>query len=90
MIGQSKAKALDCVQFSKRRETEMSKKWTWALATILILAMVLSACGAHEPEMVGGFEIPAIEKDAGIYTPCMTKAFCAKARSPEIGLNSGL
>jgi basic membrane protein A len=40
----------------------MSKKWTWALGVVLALAMVLSACGPEEPEVVGGFEIPAVEK----------------------------
>jgi basic membrane protein A len=29
---------------------------------VLVLALVLSACGTAKPEVVGGFEIPAIEK----------------------------
>jgi basic membrane protein A len=43
-------------------ETMMSKKGTWALVVLLVLALALSACGAAKPEVVGGFEIPAIEK----------------------------
>ena len=41
----------------------MSSKRTWALIVVLILSLVLSACGEEQPEVVGGFEIPAIEKD---------------------------
>ncbi len=40
----------------------MSKKGIWALSIVLILSLVLSACGEEEPEVVGGFEIPAIEE----------------------------
>jgi basic membrane protein A len=40
----------------------MSRKGTWALVVVLILSLVLSACGEEQPEVVGGFEIPAIEK----------------------------
>jgi len=40
----------------------MSKKGTWALVAVLLLSLVLSACGEAKPEVVGGFEIPAIEK----------------------------
>ena len=39
-----------------------AKTKTWALAAVLILALVLAACGADEPEVVGGFEIPAVEE----------------------------
>jgi basic membrane protein A len=39
----------------------MSKKRSWVLALVLIASLLLSAC-AEEPEVVGGFEIPAIEK----------------------------
>jgi basic membrane protein A len=39
----------------------MSKKWNWVPGALLVLLLVLSACGAEEPEVVGGFEIPAIE-----------------------------
>ena len=38
-----------------------SKRWTWVAALTLILATILSAC-ADQPEQVGGFEIPAIQK----------------------------
>ena len=41
----------------------MSKKWAGALVIVLVMALILSACGADEPEVVGGFEIPAVEKD---------------------------
>ena len=41
----------------------MSKKWAGALVIVLVMALLLSACGADEPEVVGGFEIPAVEKD---------------------------
>jgi basic membrane protein A len=41
----------------------MSKKGTWALVMVLILSLVLSACGEEKPEVVGGFEIPTIQKD---------------------------
>jgi len=40
----------------------MSRKGTWALIVVLILSLALSACGEEKPEVVGGFEIPAIEK----------------------------
>jgi len=40
----------------------MSKKGSLALVLLLVLSLVLSACGGGEPEVVGGFEIPAIEK----------------------------
>ena len=40
----------------------MSKKGTWALVAVLILSLLLSACGEEEPEVVGGFEIPAVEE----------------------------
>ena len=40
----------------------MSKKWAGVLVIVLIMALVLSACGADEPEVVGGFEIPATEE----------------------------
>jgi basic membrane protein A len=40
----------------------MSQKWSWALGALLVLSLILSACGAEEPEVVGGFEIPAIEE----------------------------
>ena len=39
----------------------MSKKGTFVLIVTLILSLILSACGSEEPEVVGGFEIPAIE-----------------------------
>jgi basic membrane protein A len=39
-----------------------SKKGAWVLVVMLILSLVVSACGEEEPEVVGGFEIPAIEK----------------------------
>jgi basic membrane protein A len=39
-----------------------SEKWTWALVAVLLLSLILSACGAEEPEVVGGFEIPAAEE----------------------------
>ena len=38
------------------------RNWTWILAAVLILSMLLSAC-ADKPEQVGGFEIPAIQKN---------------------------
>ena len=41
----------------------MSRKGTWALVVVLILSLVLSACGEEKPEVVGGFEIPATQKD---------------------------
>jgi basic membrane protein A len=40
----------------------MSKTGTWALVTVLLLSLAISACGGQQPEVVGGFEIPAIEK----------------------------
>ncbi len=39
-----------------------SGKWAWALVVVLILSLVIGACGEEEPEVVGGFEIPAIEE----------------------------
>jgi basic membrane protein A len=39
----------------------MSKKASWAISAILLLALALGACGGDQPEVVGGFEIPAIE-----------------------------
>ncbi len=39
-----------------------SGKWAWVLVVVLILFLVISACGEEEPEVVGGFEIPAIEE----------------------------
>jgi basic membrane protein A len=39
-----------------------SGKWAWAVAIVIILSLTLSACGQAQPEVVGGFEIPAIEK----------------------------
>jgi basic membrane protein A len=44
------------------RRREMSKRRTWALIAVLILSLAISACGTQQPEVVGGFEIPAIEK----------------------------
>ena len=41
----------------------MVKKGTWAVVIMLLLSLALSACGEEQPEVVGGFEIPAIEKD---------------------------
>ena len=38
----------------------MSKKASWALTAVLLLALLISACG-EETEVVGGFEIPAIK-----------------------------
>jgi basic membrane protein A len=40
----------------------MSRKGSLALVVVLVVSLVLSACGAEEPEVVGGFEIPAIEE----------------------------
>jgi basic membrane protein A len=40
----------------------MSKKGAWVLVVMLVLSLGLSACGGEEPEVVGGFEIPAIEE----------------------------
>jgi len=40
----------------------MSRKAAWALTAVLILSLALGACGGEEPEVVGGFEIPAIEE----------------------------
>jgi basic membrane protein A and related proteins len=40
----------------------LSRKWSWALVVVLLLVPILSACGEEKPEVVGGFEIPAIEK----------------------------
>jgi len=40
----------------------MLRRGTWVPAVVLILSLVLSACGAEKPEVVGGFEIPTIEK----------------------------
>jgi basic membrane protein A len=40
----------------------LSRRWAWALVTVLVLALVASACGEPKPEVVGGFEIPAIEE----------------------------
>jgi len=39
----------------------MSKKVSWAITAVLLLSLALGACGGDEPEVVGGFEIPAIE-----------------------------
>jgi basic membrane protein A len=39
----------------------LSKKGTWALVIVLLLSLVISACGEEEPEVVGGFEIPATQ-----------------------------
>jgi basic membrane protein A len=41
----------------------MSQRRTLALVLLLVLSLIVSACGADEPEVVGGFEIPAIEED---------------------------
>ncbi len=41
----------------------MSKRRTLALVLVLVLSLIVSACGADEPEVVGGFEIPATEED---------------------------
>jgi basic membrane protein A len=41
----------------------MSQRRTFGLVLVLILSLIISACGADEPEVVGGFEIPAIEED---------------------------
>jgi len=38
------------------------KKWSGVAVLALILALVLGACGQEKAEVVGGFEIPAIEK----------------------------
>jgi basic membrane protein A len=35
---------------------------TGVLLIVLVLSLILSACGEEEPEVVGGFEIPAIEE----------------------------
>ena len=40
----------------------IGKRRTLALAAVLIMALVVAACGADEPEVVGGFEIPAVEE----------------------------
>ncbi|MGD9047062.1 MAG: BMP family ABC transporter substrate-binding protein [Anaerolineae bacterium] len=40
----------------------MSRKGTLALVIVLVVSLALGACGAEEPEVVGGFEIPAIEE----------------------------
>jgi basic membrane protein A len=40
----------------------MSKKGTFVLIVTLILSLILSACGSEEPEVVGGFEIPATQE----------------------------
>ncbi len=40
----------------------MTRKGTWAVVIVLLLSLALSACGEEKPEVVGGFEIPAIEK----------------------------
>ncbi len=40
----------------------MSKKGSLALVLLLVLSLVLSACGGEKPEVVGGFEIPAIQE----------------------------
>ncbi|MGD8623330.1 MAG: BMP family ABC transporter substrate-binding protein [Anaerolineae bacterium] len=40
----------------------MSKRAIWLLSVVLILSLVLSACGSEEPEVVGGFEIPATQE----------------------------
>jgi basic membrane protein A len=40
----------------------LSRKWSWALVVVLLLVPILSACGEEKPEVVGGFEIPAIQK----------------------------
>ena len=40
----------------------MSRKGSLALVVVLVVSLALGACGAEEPEVVGGFEIPAIEE----------------------------
>ena len=40
----------------------MFKNRTLVLVFVLILSLLISACGADEPEVVGGFEIPATEE----------------------------
>ncbi|MGD2041453.1 MAG: BMP family ABC transporter substrate-binding protein [Anaerolineae bacterium] len=40
----------------------MSRRMTGVLLIVLVLSLILSACGEEEPEVVGGFEIPAIEE----------------------------
>jgi basic membrane protein A len=42
----------------------MSKKARGLWVALLVVSLVLAACGSEEPEVVGGFEIPAIEKDS--------------------------
>lgn len=39
-----------------------AKKGTWALVAVLLLSLVMGACGEEQPEVVGGFEIPAIKE----------------------------
>jgi basic membrane protein A len=51
---------METIKITRRRE--MSKRRTWALVAVLILSLAISACGTQQPEVVGGFEIPAIEK----------------------------
>jgi basic membrane protein A len=38
------------------------KKWVCAWMAAVLLASLLAACGTPKPEVVGGFEIPAIQK----------------------------
>jgi basic membrane protein A len=38
------------------------KKWVYVLMAVVLLVPLLAACGETKPEVVGGFEIPAIEK----------------------------
>jgi basic membrane lipoprotein Med (substrate-binding protein (PBP1-ABC) superfamily) len=38
------------------------KKWVYALMAAVLLVPLLAACGTSKPEVVGGFEIPAIQK----------------------------
>jgi len=38
------------------------KKWLYALMAVVLVVPLLAACGAEEAEVVGGFEIPAIQK----------------------------
>ena len=40
----------------------MSKKARWLWAILVVASLLLAACGSEQPEVVGGFEIPAIEK----------------------------
>ncbi len=38
------------------------KKWVYVLMAVVLLLPLVAACGAPKPEVVGGFEIPAIQK----------------------------